>query len=160
MKDMNLQMTDKRSINSKQDKLKETRAETQYKQTVTSQRKWKNLEISKREVICHIHVILDKINNCSHQKKWRQEGSWMTYLKCWKKKLSTKNFISSKTVFQKRGRASLVAQWLRICLPLQGTWVRALVWEDPTCHRATGPVSPNYWACTSGACAPQQERPR
>ena len=27
-------------------------------------------------------------------------------------------------------RASLVAQWLRICLPMQGTWVRALVWED------------------------------
>ena len=27
---------------------------------------------------------------------------------------------------------SLVAQWLRICLPMQGTWVRALVREDPT----------------------------
>ena len=26
--------------------------------------------------------------------------------------------------------ASLVAQWLRICLPMQGTQVRALVWED------------------------------
>ena len=56
-------------------------------------------------------------------------------------------------------RASLVAQWLRICLPMQGTRVRALVWEDPTCHGATGPVSHNYWACASGACAPQQERP-
>ena len=39
--------------------------------------------------------------------------------------------------------ASLVAQWLRICLPMQGTWVRALVWEDPTCRRATRPVSHN-----------------
>ena len=38
-------------------------------------------------------------------------------------------------------RASLVAQWLRICLPMQGTRVRALVWEDPTCCRATGPMS-------------------
>ena len=35
--------------------------------------------------------------------------------------------------------ASLVAQWLRICLPMQGTWVRALVWEDPTCRGATKP---------------------
>ena len=43
--------------------------------------------------------------------------------------------------------ASLVAQWLRICLPMQGTRVRALVWEDPTCHGATKPVSHNYWAC-------------
>ena len=40
--------------------------------------------------------------------------------------------------------ASLVAQWLRVCLPMQGTRVRALVWEDPTCHGATGPVSHNY----------------
>ena len=40
--------------------------------------------------------------------------------------------------------ASLVAQWLRVYLPMQGTWVRALVWEDPTCHGAPGPVSHNY----------------
>ena len=56
--------------------------------------------------------------------------------------------------------ASLVAQCLRICLPMQGTRVRALVWEDPTCRGATRPVSHNYWACASGACAPRQERPR
>ena len=41
-------------------------------------------------------------------------------------------------------RASLVAQWLRICLPMQGKWVRALVWEVPTCRGATKPVSHNY----------------
>ena len=40
--------------------------------------------------------------------------------------------------------ASLVAQWLRICLPMQGTWVLALVWEDLTCRGATGPRSHNY----------------
>ena len=34
-----------------------------------------------------------------------------------------------------------MAQWLRICLPMQGTQVRALVWEDPTCRGAAGPVS-------------------
>ena len=56
--------------------------------------------------------------------------------------------------------ASLVAQWLRICLPMQGTRVRALVWEDPTCRGATGPVHHNYWAWASGASAPQQERLR
>ena len=40
--------------------------------------------------------------------------------------------------------ASVVVQWLRVCLPMQGTRVRALVWEDPTCHGATRPVSHNY----------------
>ena len=44
----------------------------------------------------------------------------------------------------KNYRASLVAQWLRICLLMQGTPVRALVWEDPTCRGATRPVSHNY----------------
>ena len=57
-------------------------------------------------------------------------------------------------------RASLVTQWLGVCLLMQGTRVRALVWEDPTCCGATGPVSHNCWACASGASAPQQERPR
>ena len=38
----------------------------------------------------------------------------------------------------------MVAQWLRIHLPMQGTRVRALVWEDPTRHRATKPVHHNY----------------
>ena len=40
--------------------------------------------------------------------------------------------------------ASLVVQWLRICLPMQGARVRALVWEDPTCRGATKPVSHNH----------------
>ena len=67
--------------------------------------------------------------------------------------------------------ASLVAQWLRIGLPVQGTRVRALVWEDPTCRGATKPVSHNYWAWAleptnhnywahvPRARAPQQEKP-
>ena len=42
---------------------------------------------------------------------------------------------------------SLVAQWLRIRLPMQGTQVRSLVQEDPTCHGATKPMHHNYWAC-------------
>ena len=41
-------------------------------------------------------------------------------------------------------RTSLVAQWLRIRLPMQGTRVRDLVREDPTCHGATKPVRHNY----------------
>ena len=59
-----------------------------------------------------------------------------------------------------------MAQWLRIHLPIQGTRVRARVWEDPTCCRATKPVHHNYWACalepTSHnywACKPQLLKP-
>ena len=39
---------------------------------------------------------------------------------------------------------SLMTQWLRICLPMQGTRVRALVQEGPTCRGATKPVRHNY----------------
>ena len=41
-------------------------------------------------------------------------------------------------------RDFLVAHGLRILLPMQGTWVRSLVREDPTCHGATKPVRHNY----------------
>ena len=41
-------------------------------------------------------------------------------------------------------RVSLVVQCLRIRLPMQGTQVRALVQEDPTCCRATKPMRHNY----------------
>ena len=52
-----------------------------------------------------------------------------------------------------RKETSLVVQWLRIRLPMQGTQVESLVWEDSTCHRATKPVCHDY-----RACAPQQEK--
>ena len=59
-----------------------------------------------------------------------------------KKMLAKHGFIPQHQNVQ--DRASLMAQWLRICLPVQGTRVRALVWEDPTCRGATRPVSHNY----------------
>ena len=55
-----------------------------------------------------------------------------------------KKIPQTKKTQKHMGEASLVAQWLRIRLPMQGTRVRALVWEDPTCRGATKPVSHNY----------------
>ena len=40
-----------------------------------------------------------------------------------------------------------MTQWWRIRLPVQETWKWSLIWEDPTCHRATKPVCHNYWVC-------------
>ena len=57
-------------------------------------------------------------------------------------------------------RASLVAQWLRTHLPMQGTQVRALVWEDPTCRpRQLSPCTTTTEARAPRARAPQQEKP-
>ena len=63
--------------------------------------------------------------------------------------LANKNFIYTIPV-----GASLVAQWLRIRLPMQGTRVQALVREDPTCRGATRPVSHNYGDCMSQILKP------
>ena len=58
------------------------------------------------------------------------------------------------------GWSSLVAQWIRMCLPLQGTQVRSLVQEDSTCHGATKPMCHNYWSPCALETAAQQEKPQ
>ena len=67
------------------------------------------------------------------------KGDWVT---TWRGQCHWKKRRRKKKVW-----TSLVAQWLRIRLPMQGTWVRALVREAPTCHGATKPVCHNYWVC-------------
>ena len=67
--------------------------------------------------------------------------------------------IKNETLNALGKRTSLVVQWLRICLPMQGTRVRSLVGEDPTCRGATKHLSHNYWAHVPRAHAPQQEKP-
>ena len=57
-----------------------------------------------------------------------------------------------------------MVQWLRICLPVQGTWVRSLVGRDPICRAATKPMleepgSRNHGAHVPKARAPQHEKP-
>ena len=54
---------------------------------------------------------------------------------------------------------------------MQETWVRSLIWEDPTCQRAPKPVrhdswayalepgSQNFWACESQNLCSQQVKP-
>ena len=61
---------------------------------------------------------------------------------------------------------SLVVQWIRICLPLQGPWVQSPVWEDSSSLGAAKPLCHNYWAHATTtevhvptACALQQEKP-
>ena len=81
----------------------------------------------------------------------------------------TKNLTLQINITQHKdiSQNSLVAQWLRIRLPMQGTWVRALVREDPICCGATKPVRHNYWAyaleltaATTEARAPRARAPQ
>ena len=48
----------------------------------------------------------------------------------------------------------LMVQWIRICLPKQGTLVQSLVWEDSTYWGAIKPVCHNYWTHVSHLLKP------
>ena len=55
--------------------------------------------------------------------------------------------LSQRLLEQKQShRTPLVAHWIRIRLPMQGTRVRSLVREDSTCRGTAKPVSHNYSA--------------
>ena len=61
--------------------------------------------------------------------------------------LKSKQTVMNNTINEIKNSlegASLVVQWLRIRLPMQGTRVPALVHEDPTCHGVTKPLGHNY----------------
>ena len=45
-------------------------------------------------------------------------------------------------------KTSLVVQWLRIHLPMQGTWILSMVQEDLPRYKATKTASHNISACT------------
>jgi len=55
-------------------------------------------------------------------------------------------------------RSSVVVQWLRVCLPMQGTWVRTLVRElgSHCCGAAEPPATTE--PTSPGAYVPQLER--
>ena len=57
-----------------------------------------------------------------------------------------------------RSRTSVMVHWLKSYQPVWGTWVRSLIWEDPTGHGAAGPVNSkllNQHAATTAARKPR-----
>ena len=76
------------------------------------------------------HWFLIKILN-----KLEREGNFLILIKASMKDLQLTSYLVIKAEFG----ASLVVLWLRICLPMEGTWVWNPVWEDPTCFGATKP---------------------
>ena len=55
-------------------------------------------------------------------------------------------YLNLKTLFQKFHNALYVLDVKALCYNYVW-WVWSLVWEDPTCHRATKPVQHKSWAC-------------
>ena len=89
---------------------------------------------------CRLYILSLVLADNFH-KSWVEHRSHLKS-QCW--------FIGGRCLWSciKNGSGtSLMAQWLRIRLPVQGTWVQSLVWENPTCSGANKPVHHNYWAC-------------
>ena len=55
-----------------------------------------------------------------------------------------------------REKTSLIVQWIRIRLPMQGTWVQSLVQEDSTCFGAIKPVHHICWPHVPHVRKPQR----
>ena len=85
--------------------------------------------------------VLEQARALTRPQPWGRNGLIQLTLAC----IVLSGFSGFKCYcfFKQKNWASLVVQWLRICLLMQRTRVRALVWEDPTCHGATRPVSHN-----------------
>ena len=88
---------------------------------------------------------------CLQETHFRPRDTYRLKVRRWKKifqadgnqkKAVVALVISDKIDFKiKTVGDSPVAHCLRFRLPMQGTQVRAQVWEDPTCRGAAGPVS-------------------
>ena len=94
---------------------------------------------------------LERWHNLPVDTRWHKISRWQNWdlIPVWIPELSLGPGVSWPPFIHVRNTClgtSLVAQWLRIHLPMQGTRVQALVREDLTCHRATKPVHHNYWA--------------
>ena len=59
-------------------------------------------------------------------------------------KLLDETLTLDDTLIENHERNSLVVQWSRIHLAMQGTLVPSLVWKDLTCHGATEPMCHSY----------------
>ena len=102
------------------------------------QEELKNKQTEMNNTITEIKNTLEGINS-----RKTESEEWISDLQGRMVKITAVEQYKEKRMKRNEG-ASLVAQWLRICLLMQGTRVRALVWEDPTCRGAAGPVSHNY----------------
>ena len=110
-----------------------------------------------------------------HLKRWMASGRWssevkkripMEYLSGFFTTTGTKWYIKQKKKkfqnWDKRQKAcekaSLMAQWYRICLPMQKTGVQSLVQYDATCHGATNSKCHNHWAHVPQLLKPMRPR--
>ena len=72
------------------------------------------------------------------------QGCWQVeYTRTWALDSVRKRWCVAIT---QEDKTSLVAQWSRIPLPMQGTQVQSLLQEDTSCQGAAKPVYHNYWA--------------
>ena len=139
-------------------------------------REWEGLSQDLEKSLRHTTVPITNLMPMNRGYRWLYSSPLLS-LGVWHHDLGLLHRKSSRQ--KPQIKTSVVAQWLRIRLPMQGTRVRALVREDPTCRGETKPVRHNYWACAlepasdnywsprattteahvPTACAPWQEKP-
>ena len=75
-------------------------------------------------------------------KSWTQLSNFHFHERCMPKK-HMKGYLTVLVIQEMQIKTLLMAQWIGIQLPMQRTWVRSLVQEDPTWLRAKKPTCHN-----------------
>ena len=87
------------SMNSKEDKFKESHTEIHYSQIIKTQRKRENFQTSKSGMTHHIKGSSIRLTVDLSSETMKTRGSGTTYLKSWKK-MTTRNSVSCKLSFK------------------------------------------------------------
>ena len=96
-----------------------------------------------------VHGVL-RVRHDFHHRHIEKESSVLVYrdgrrVRKWRFDLGRVFLEAGENISELSKRTSLVVWWIRIRLPMQGTWVWSLVQEDPTCWGAAEPVHRNFW---------------
>ena len=94
----------------------------------------------------HDRTTKKTVSICCHRQVW-----WPFFLLI---SLHSQGWRETFAVSRRFGVTSLVAQWLRIHVPMQGAWVQSLLLEDSTCCRST------KLAHCGARARPQEEPPQ
>ena len=117
-------------------------------------------------IVLEVMVELDNLHHQTSAKAFSVIDDFVTGPACWQSHLPTdegdnedmtwgilliprRNWLEKEKDKMETWGLPWWSSGLESACQWRGTWVRSLIWEDPTCNRATKPMYRNYWSLCS-----------